>query len=759
MRFRLNPVLFSLFCVFVSLACAGENDELTLKLDRTLMNAPKSRPGGNQEETPIFISAQRMEGKKNKQIEAIGEVELHKSGEVIYADKLLYLQDSNDVSADGSVRIEQSNNVIQGPHLNLNLDTNIGDMTQPVFLLGDAHAHGSADNLHLAGKQNYILRDVTYTTCPVDQDDWQMKVRELEIDQNSQMGVAHHAYIEFMGVPILYTPWMDFPLNSQRKSGFLAPGYGSTVSGGSELTLPYYWNISPNLDDTFAPRIIQKRGMMLNNEFRYLEPTYSGVANLDVLPGDRLTGSTRSLLTLIHKENFGSGLNGSVDFSLASDDAYFRDLSNSVNVTSQTTLLRQGVLAYSGGWWNASTMVQSFQTLQDPLAPVTPPYNSLPQVNVDAQRMIDNENLTFAGQYSDFRHPTLVNGQRLVLNPGVSYPLVARPAFYLTPKIELHYTDYTMGVNNMSDMPNATRTLPIFSVDSGMTMERDLGLAGKNFVQTLEPRAYYVYIPYRDQSQLPNFDSAQPDFSFAQMFTENRYLGSDRIGDANQVTLALTSRLLQPDTGAEQMRVAIGERFSANTPQVNLPPVIQPVITGVVPVVTPIEPVTTKSDIVLAASGQVTHAWSLDSNFQYNPVLSQAEQFNASARYQPESGKVLNLGYRFTRDNLRQVDLSTQWPLSAHWHAVARWNYSFQDGLILEALGGLEYNQNCWTLRMVAQRFVTATQQASTGIFVQLDLNGLGGVGSDPLTTLRQNIAGYVKLNAPSLDQSGQGLQ
>ncbi len=760
MRFRLNPVAFSLLCVFAPLAYAGEGDELTLKLDRTFMNAPKNRPGENQEETPIFISAQRIEGKKDTQIEAIGEAELRKRGEVIYADHMLYLLDSKDVSADGAVRIEQGNNVLQGPHLKLNLDTNIGDMTQPAFEFGDTHAHGTADNLHLAGKQEYILRDATYTTCPANQDDWLLKVRELEIDQNSQMGVAHDAHIEFMGVPILYTPWMDFALNSQRKSGFLAPEYGQTSSGGSQLALPYYWNIAPNRDDTFVPQIMAKRGIMLNNEFRYLEPTYSGIANLDVLPGDHLYGNTRSLLTLTHKENFGSGLNGSIDFSRASDDAYFRDLSNSINVTSQTELLRQGVLAYSGGWWNAATVVQSFQTLQDPLAPVTPPYNSLPQVTVGAQRMIDNENVTFAGQYSDFRHPTLVNGQRLVLNPSVSYPLVAQPAFYLTPKIGLHYTDYTMGVNNVSDLPNASRTLPIISVDSGMTMERDLGLGGKDFVQTLEPRAYYVYIPYRDQSQLPNFDSAQPDFSFAQLFTENRFLGSDRIGDANQVTLALTSRLLQPDTGAEQMRVAIGERFSANTPQVTLPPVIQPVIPGVAPVLTPVAPLpTTKSDIVLAASGQLTRAWSLDSNYQFTPSQSQTQQITASARYQPEIGKVINLGYQFTRDSLRQVEFSTQWPLSSHWHAVAVWNYSFQDRLILEALGGLEYNQSCWTLRMVAQRFVTATQQASTGFFVQLDLKGLVGVGSgDPVSLLRQYIPGYTK-NTSAVDQPGQGLQ
>ena len=752
MRFSLLPVAFSLLHAFAAPACAGENAEPALQLDFNLKNVPGNRSAKSQEETPVFISAQRMEGKKDVRIEAIGNVELRKSGQAIYADRLLYSLENNEVTADGAVRVEQDNNVIRSPHLKLNLDSNIGDMTQPEFQFGDTHARGKADNLHLEGKQNYILRDVTYTTCPADQDDWLLKVRELEIDRNSQLGTAHNAWVEFMGVPILYTPWMDFGLNSQRKSGFLGPVFGSTVSGGSDLTLPYYWDIAPNLDATLAPRIITKRGLMLNNEMRYLEPAYSGVAHLDVLPGDRLTDTTRSLLSLNHAQNFSNGLNGSVNYNRVSDDAYFRDLSDTVIGTSQTTLLRQGVLSYAHDWWNVSTMMQSFQTLQDPIAPVTPPYNSLPQISVGAQRTISSENLTFAGQFADFRHPTLVNGQRLVLNPSVSYALIAQPAFYLTPKFGLHYTNYIIGANNVSDLPNASRTLPIFSLDSGLTMERDWNLSGQNFVQTLEPRAYYVYIPNRDQSQMPNFDSALANFSFAQMFTENRFLGNDRIGDANQVTLALTSRLLEPDSGTERLRVAIGERFSASTPQVNLPPVVTPGVTPVVP------PATTKSDIVLDVSGQLTNAWSLGSTFQFTPNQSQTQQFNTSARYQPETGKVLTLGYRFTRDSLRQIDLSTQWPLSRHWHAVARWNYSLQDGLILEALGGLEYNQNCWVVRIVAQRFATATQQVSTGVFVQLELNDLVAVGSDPLALLRQNIFGYTKLNDSSLDKPTQGF-
>jgi len=710
-----------------------------LKLDRTFMSLPKT-----QGETPVFISAQQMEGKKGNQVEAIGEVELRKRGQAVFADHLLYFQDSRDVLADGAVRVEQDGNVIQSPHLQLNMDTNIGVMSQPVFYFGDNHARGNADTLDIKGRQNYLLRNVTYTTCPVDKDDWLLQVRELEIDRNSQIGVARNARVEFLGVPILYTPWMNFALNDQRKSGFLGPVFGSTVQGGSELTLPYYWNISPNLDATLAPRVMTKRGVLLNNELRYLEPAYSGEAHLDVLPGDRLANRTRSRLALTHAQNFGNGLSGSINLNDVSDDAYFRDLSNSVIGTSQTNLVREGVLSYGGGWWNAAARAQSFQTLQDPAAPVVEPYYRLPQISLGAQRTLSKANVALAGEFVDFRHPALINGQRLVLYPSMSYPLIAEPAFYLTPKLGLHYTNYTMGANNAGALPNTSRTLPVLSLDGGMTLERDWTLSGQNFVQTLEPRAFYVYIPYRDQSLLPNFDSAQADFSFAQIFTENRFFGSDRVGDANQITLALTSRLFEPGSGAERLRVAIGQRFSAKTPQVNL---VAPTDT------------TNKSDILLAASGHITRAWSLDSTFQYNPNQSQSEKLNVAARYQPESGKVLNLGYRFTRNSLKQVDMSTQWPLSGRWHAVARWNYSLQDSSILEALTGLEYNEKCWTVRLVAQRFATATQQVATGFFVQLELNDLVMVGPDPLTLLRQSIPGYAKSNEPSRDKPAQGLR
>lgn len=737
MRFRLNPVTFAVLCAFAPAALGDE--PLYLKLDTTFNVMPEP-----DENTPAFIDALHIEGKKESQIEATGDAVLRKHGQAIFADRLLYKQDTQEVTADGSVRVEQGLDVMTGPHLEINLDSNIGDMVQPQFKLGENASRGSADTLRFQGRKNYTLHNVSYTSCPAGNDDWLLNMSRLDIDRSAQVGTAHNAYVEFKGVPILYTPWMDFALDDSRKTGFLGPVFGSTSTGGSEVTLPFYWNIAPNYDATLAPRVMTKRGLLLNNEFRYLQPGYAGEMNVDVLPGDRLANRTRSHLAFRHAQDLGYGFSGSVNLNRVSDDAYFRDLSSNVAGTSQVNLLREGLVTYGGGWWNAAARVQSYQTLQDPAAPVATPYRRLPQLSLGAQHGLGQASMSFSGEYVDFRHPTAVNGQRLVLYPSVSYPLLSDPAYYLTPKIGLHNTYYRLGANNAGPQNTASRSLPILSVDSGMTLERDWNFAGENFIQTLEPRAYYVYIPYRQQNALPNFDSAQATFSFAQMFTENRFYGSDRVGDANQITLAMTSRFLDPNSGVERLRLAMGERFSLATPRVNL----------VAPTVT-----TNKSDILLAASGRLTRKLTLNSLLQYNPTLSRSEMFNASMRYRPESGKVLNLGYRFTRASVKQIDLSEQWPLYGRWNSVARWNYSLQEKRLLEGLVGLEYNQSCWTVRLVAQRFTTATFQASTGIFVQLELNDLVRVGSDPLDALRQSVPGYTKMNETTTANPIQGLR
>jgi LPS-assembly protein len=375
--------------------------------------------------------------------------------------------------------------------------------------------------------------------------------------------------------------------------------------------------------------------------------------------------------------------------------------------------------------------VQKFQTLQDPLAPVVPPYARVPQLTLAANRQTNFlADLGMYGEYVDFQHPTLLNGQRQILYPSVSLPLQTS-YFYVTPKVGYHYTRYSFEGTTLREQ---TRELPIYSIDSAVTFERDTTFRGRNFIQTLEPRLYYVYIPFRPQDQLPNFDTALADFNLAQIFTENQFTGGDRINDANQLTAAVTSRYIDPRDGAEQLRFTVGQRYYFTEQQVTLDDTPRSF---------------DRSDLLLAMSGKVTDRWFADLGMQYSVNESRVERSNAALRYQPEIGKLLNLGYRFTRDSLEQVDISAQWPLGGRWSGLARWNHTLQDDRLLEGLLGFEYNAGCWAARIVWHRFASATQEYVNSMFFQLELNGVSRIGSNPLEVLRQNITGYAKTNEP----------
>lgn len=732
MRFR-----FSLLFLSVLYACSqaslAQDAQPPLKPDNSIQKTPA---GG--EDTPTVITADSVEAKQGKELEATGNAEIRQDDQFIRADHFIYLQETNELFADGDVRLEEKAASMTGPSLKLNLKKNTGEMSQPKFYLDDRNVRGSADLMHIEGKQNYGFDKATYTSCPVGNDDWLLKMSELQLDRKTQIGTAYNARVEFMGVPFLYTPWINFPLSDQRRSGLLAPTLGLTDKGGREFTQPVYWNIASNYDATFSPRYIQKRGTLYDNEFRYMGNSYSGLVNYSELLNDRLVNRNRSYSSLIHNQNFGSGFAGSLNLNQASDDAYLRDLSSVPAIALQKNLLNEAAVTYTGGgWWAASARAQSYQTLQDPAAPVALPYQRLPQVNLGAQRVIAGSMAALNAEYVAFKHPTLVSGSRAVLYPTVAYPLVSDPAYYVTPKVGIHVTQYSL--NNTGAESTYERTVPIFSLDSGMTLERDFTSYENDYVQTLEPRIFYVKIPYVNQDMLPNFDSAPATFSFVQMFTENRFIGSDRIGDAEQVTTALTSRLLDGDTGNERLRIAIAERFSQQTPRVTLG----------APTAT-----TNQSDVLISVGGKMTRTLTLDSLAQYNPSESRTEMFVATARYLPEAGKVLNLGYRYTfsadpdpTKTLKQLEFSTQWPFFGRWHMVAQSQYSLQEQRTVQAMLGLEYYQDCWALRLGAQRFVTSLLETSSTMFIQLELNELIRVGDDALSSLKQSVPGYTKLN------------
>ena len=726
MRFRSGYTAIFLVCFFAQVTYAADS------LPELPAEASPATSSEMVTENTAVIEADQLVGQKGSRIEATGAAKLTQGGKSIIAERLIYQQDTHELDAQGAVVLEQNGNTMSGPSLHYKLDSNAGKMEQPQYYLKENDARGSADVLRLEDSQHFSLDNATYTTCPAGNQDWLMSMGTLELDRESQIGVATNAVVRFKRMPILYSPWMDFPLAGQRKSGLLAPIFGSTSMGGSEVTVPVYWDIAPNYDATIAPRRIAKRGVMLNNEFRYLGGSYEGEIHADVLPDDALVQRNRARVSLQHSQALTSRMRGYIDYTHVADDNHFRDLGDAVNTTSRVNLLQEGALNYYADWWNVGARAQRYQTLQDIAAPIVVPYARLPQLTLGARRNISNARLSLDGEYVDFSHPTLVNAKRTVATPAISYPLVNQPAYYVTPKVTLHSTYYSMGSNNTTGLNDATRTVPIYSLDSGFVLERDSSIFGGEYLQTLEPRAFYVYVPYRDQDQLPNFDTALADFSFTQMFAENRFLGSDRIGDANQFTLALTSRLLDKNTAAERFKIMLGQRYSFMAPRVNLGTAATS---------------TYKSDILLAASGNVTRAFMLDSELQYDPNSSRTQRFNIAAHYHPGPGKALNLGYRYQRSTLKQVDLSAQWPLLKRWVGVGRWNYSFPDSRILDSSAGLEYNQDCWTLRVVVQHFATATQQTNTSFFVQLELNDFVKVGSDPLGLLKQSIPGYTKLN------------
>ncbi|MDT3736739.1 MAG: LPS-assembly protein LptD [Denitratisoma sp.] len=744
---------------------------------------------------PTFIAASRIDGRNDNEVVAQGDAELRRTTTALTADQLTYWKVEDEMEAVGNVRYTKEADRMSGPKLRLNLSENTGFFEQPSYsvtrpkkeqkqaystALGAAAqpvrklpsflprdkeqktavatiagevvdagqnlttASGKADRLEFQGENRMRMTNATYSTCSAEDPDWYARVAELDLDYDREVGEGRDATVVFKGTPLFYSPWISFSLNNKRKSGFLAPTFGTSSKSGLEFTLPYFWDIAPNMDATIAPRLMSKRGLQINTEFRYLNYDYQGRAQVEWLPNDRLAGKSRYGYTLYHLHpNLGHGFSGLVNVSGVSDGTYLRDLSTRITEASQGNLLRQGVLSYGGGWWSATANMQVYQTLQDPaLPPVSKPYERVPQLLLTASRpdFVGGTAFAFNGEYVVFDHPTLDTARRLTFYPQLSLPLLT-PAWYVTPKIGLHSTRYDIERRSSVGPDSVVRNLPVFSVDAGIAFERDLNWFGKGLTQTLEPRLYYLLVPQRTQDQIPVFDSGQADFNFATIFSDNIYSGVDRIADANQLTAALTSRLIDPQTGEEYVRGMVGQRYYFAKQHVTLPgESARPGGT---------------SDFLAALSGRLMPRTFADVAWQYDPRDGETERFVVGGRWQPDFAKVLNASYRYTRDHtfsggtpgIRQVDFSGQWPLGRGWYGVGRFNYSLKERRIIETIGGLEYNGGCWVGRLVLQRYASATGDTNTALFVQLELNDFSKIGSNPLELLSRRIPGYGRIN------------
>ena len=746
LRARLAALAIAMFCA-AGVQAQGQG----LQPRRSSEKPSRASPGA----LPITLDADRLEGVPGEETTAQGNATLRRGSLSIRADSLKFREQNEDVEARGNVRLERDGDVLTGPALKYRVRDATGVFEKPDFTFvpraksgrQPVTARGQAESIELLGEKRFRIKDGFFTSCKPGDDGWFIRADELDLDFTREVGTARGGGVYFKGVHIIAAPSIDFSLNNQRKSGLLPPSIGTTGKSGPELAVPYYLNLAPNYDLTLTPRYMEKRGLQIAEQFRYLQTNYNGEFRAEELPKDRAADRSRSAITLVHSYNRDGALVGGLNLNKVSDDSYFRDLASRINVTSQATLPREGFLTYNGNWWStgsysATVRVQRFQVLQDPDNPIVAPYARTPQLTLSTLRQdIGGFDFGSSAEFVDFSHPSLVVGKRSTIYPSLRLPFITSGA-YLTPKLGVHYTYYSLEHADPGTPDTISRTLPIFSLDSGLVFEREGQAQGQAITQTLEPRLYYVRVPFRDQSRIPLFDTAVADFNYAQIFSENSFSGGDRINDADQLTVALTSRVLRSSTGQEMLRGTIGQRYYFKDQQVTLNPADAPRTYGA-------------SDWLAALSGRVAEHWTAEAATQYNQRDNQAERLTVTTRYQPEPLKTLNLSYRFLRDPInpiRQVDLSGQWPLFDRWYGVGRFNYSLRDSRIVESIGGFEYAADCWVSRIVVQRFALTAGTSTTSVFAQLELNGFSQLGSNPLEALKRNIPGYRQINAAPPD-------
>ena len=760
--------------LFLMKSVAGYAETMSL----TLENPPE--PVGT-----LTIEGDNLEMRFDRQMHAVGNAVLRKDDQSVQGDQIDYDVQNDELHVLGNAKLDLNGAHLAGPEIKIRMAESLGEMPNATIILDKrmiSAPTGQASNNHLdtyaqsalygvnsnetADPKTYMddgsnvantsgmsvssrgdaklilfegpdkkrLKNARYTTCEVGVDDWYIKSSELSLNSYAQTAVAKNASVEFKGVPILYSPYLSFSFSGERESGLLAPTIGSTSKSGFEVLTPYYWNISPNKDATLATRYLSKRGVQLQGELRYLSEQYSGIDSIEYLNNDQQTGDSRYYANLKHTQNFGNGWSAGYALEKVSDNKYFSELSTHIISTSRVNLGQGANVSYYGDVWQFSAQVQKYQTLDG----VSYPYQSLPSLNLNATKDWDLITTQLISQYTNFQRdpsaPIAATGSRAYAYPNISMPLL-KSYGYITPKFGVNMTNYSLTNNNFvvngANVSNnsASRTLPIFSLDSGLYFDRDVNIVKNSYTQTIEPRLYYVYVPYRNQDQLPVFDTSLADLNFSTLFSENQFTGNDRINNANQLSLAVTTRMIDSNTGDERLASTIGQRFYFTDQKVILPGALA-----------------TKrntSDFIGSLTARLSSKWNFDTFLQYSPNTNSLVRSNLLARYNPEPGKLFNFAYRYTDALLEQFDVSGQWPFGHGWYGIGRWNYSLRERKNIEALAGLEYDAGCWQTRTVIQRVSTATADANYALFFQLELGGLASIGSNPLKLLRRDIAGF----------------
>ncbi len=704
--------------------------------------------------TPLDVKSNYSEIFDNEIGKYSGRVEMSRADQQALADKASYDSVSETLDLHGEVYYSEDQLALYSESATLKLAADQARLRNTLFVSAATPLRGSAEAAYRDSAFLSHFKGVTYTSCRPGNHDWAVHASELKLNKQTGKGSAKNAWVEFKGVPVFYSPYLAFPVDNRRLSGFLAPSFGSTQNSGFNLSAPYYWNIAPNYDATLSPSYFGDRGVLLGGSFRYLTSNSRGKASAEYMPDDDKLNTSRHYLALQHNTQFTEHVSTHLDLKTVSDNNYFAELGNALSTPNFSFLKSQGDVSYIDEGVSFVTRVESYQTLDSSLIGNQIPYKRLPQVNLNLNHSFSTNvtpvDAALESEGVNFQHSTLLDGQRLNLKPSLSLPLQTAGS-YVTPKISVQHTQYYL--NNQQDGPpsDISRTLPIMSVDSGMYFERDI--TGSTLVQTLEPRLFYLYIPNTDQSQIPLFDTSIYDFWFANLFRENRFSGPDRVQDANQISVALTSRLLDPATGRERLKLNVGEIFYFRNRDVtlNLPG-------------SPVETAST-SPIVVELGSELTQHLAIDTGVQWDPHSNEFVRGKTILHFMNEPDQIINLGYLYRHDplvtdksnDITQTDMSFRWPIYNDWYAVGRWQYSWLFNRTQDGFFGLEKENCCWRFRVIGRSYLNSTNKPindisqtvegtnQTGIFFQVELKGLTGIGAQLDDFFATSIYGYRK--------------
>jgi LPS-assembly protein len=699
-----------------------------------------------------------------------GNVEVRQGEREIRANELEYNTNNNSMHSDSHIDYQDPLVHVTGTGGSYSPQAG-AEFRSAEFDLRQRAARGAAQEMSLTPDGTIHLRGVTFTTCPLRDQSWQMKAESIVLDTNDKVGTGRDAHIDFLGVPLVYLPWVSFPLSTERQSGFLFPGIGNTSINGAQLSVPYYWNIAPNADFTFQPIYYTKAGADLGGDLRFLTQNQRGELDWNYLPDDPAFGGSRSRVQLTDVAELPDDIRLGVNAENVSDTTYFEDFSNGPEGASTAFLERRATLSYRSENWSIDGEAQQYQTVDYTLLQADRPYARVPRIAVDSDYAVGPEGLLhygFDSEVVDFQHseePDIVTtGWRMDVMPQAALDLTGA-GYFLRPAFAWRVTQYeldTLGPGQLERSPS--RSLPIASVDSGLQFERPSGSHDQRKL-TLEPRILYVDVPYRNQEQLPVFDTAVPDLNPVELFRTNRYVGADRVSDGDELSAGITSRLLDAENGRQFISATLGQTYYFQSPRVTLPGEIP--ITG------------KRSDVVAQLALTAFQDWSADAGVQWDPQNERSERTLVNLQYKPAPNAVVNFAYRYERfitaeevyqgvpqliqQGFDQLELSGAWPIKRNWNVFVRDVYSLRDPGVdhsteLERFAGFEYRACCWRIRLGARRYVNShdpTAAQTTGVWLSLELAGLASVGSASDTSLAEEIRGYMPAEATNLKAQG----